>query len=107
MIARAAIATGGKSMVRPGWLEHPTYCFVGSRSIQLSYGRVAAYLMAVYRLSPNPSTVRAATAWTGGWEFQRKSGFFAPLRMTPSWSYTGLMKMLYSFEYNPGCNGPA
>ena len=28
-----------RSMARPGWLEHPTYCFVGSRSIQLSYGR--------------------------------------------------------------------
>jgi hypothetical protein len=26
-------------MVRPGWLEHPTYGFVVRHSIQLSYGR--------------------------------------------------------------------
>ena len=32
------------SMARPGWLEHPTYCFVGSRSIQLSYGRPEKFL---------------------------------------------------------------
>ena len=30
-------------MARPGWLEHPTYCFVGSRSIHLSYGRAITY----------------------------------------------------------------
>ena len=29
-----------EKMVGPGWLEHPTYCFVGSRSIHLSYGRL-------------------------------------------------------------------
>ena len=86
MIPRAAIAIGEKGMVRPGWLEHPTYCFVGSRSIHLSYGRVQRFYWQCIGFPGSRQRCEAA----------RKSPWHPAKR-----------DRAYCFEYNPGCNGPA
>lgn len=67
-------------MVRPGWLEHPTYGFVVRHSIQLSYGRKLLFPPHPDLLPPGEKEIKSSRLWDKGEKRELHWNYSNPLK---------------------------